>query len=80
MSRTLRARRYDTPPALAVLTHRLKRRRRQSVDRERKEIAMELTTVPIEKPADINFTLGQSHFPPGAERDSLARPSAVCCR
>jgi adenosine/AMP kinase len=32
------------------------------VDRERKEIAMELTTVPIEKPADINFILGQSHF------------------
>ena len=23
---------------------------------------MELTTVPIEKPADVNFILGQSHF------------------
>jgi adenosine/AMP kinase len=29
---------------------------------EPKKIAMELKTVPIEKPTDINFILGQSHF------------------
>jgi hypothetical protein len=27
-----------------------------------RRLRMELSTVPIEKPADINFILGQSHF------------------
>ena len=30
--------------------------------RNAKETAVELTTVPIDKPADVNFILGQSHF------------------
>jgi len=36
--------------------------RRGHRGRKAKEVAVELTTVRIDKPADINFILGQSHF------------------
>jgi adenosine/AMP kinase len=29
---------------------------------DKRRLRMELTAIPIEKPADINFILGQSHF------------------
>jgi len=38
------------------------RSRHSDSGRSAEETAMELTTVPIDKPTDVNFILGQSHF------------------